>query len=367
MPSKARLNSCRPVVDRCRRSSVVAQRSIWSAAPRAWGVAVCLVAVLGQGFAQPHDYLPAAERTNGANTLEAVQPVVAAAAAATVEILGEGKRVSLGTLIGVDGELVAKASELPAEVTVRFAEDQAAPAAILARDADSDLALLRIEGDGLRGVTWPVLRGVAIGQWVVAPVPGAEPSLGVVGAAVRPIERAGGALGVRLAYDRGSAAEAVTIAEVYPESAAARAGLQEGDRIRAVDGEPVRSVDALIERVKQRNPGDTVRIDLERGGETQTMDVVLGYRSVFDPFDRNQRMSGPTSRRRTGFAQVIQHTIPLPPDALGGPLVSLDGEVIGINIARVDRVTTYALPVREVQGAIARLRRSAANQTSSPP
>ena len=30
---------------------------------------------------------------------------------------------------------------------------------------------------------------------------------------------------------------------------------------------------------------------------------------------------------------------------MGGPLATLEGKVVGINIARVDRVTTFALPV----------------------
>jgi S1-C subfamily serine protease len=30
---------------------------------------------------------------------------------------------------------------------------------------------------------------------------------------------------------------------------------------------------------------------------------------------------------------------------MGGPLINLDGKAIGINVARVDRVTTFALPM----------------------
>ena len=41
---------------------------------------------------------------------------------------------------------------------------------------------------------------------------------------------------------------------------------------------------------------------------------------------------------------VIQHDLPLPKEAMGGPLFNIDGECVGINIARVDRVTIYSLP-----------------------
>lgn len=329
--------------------------------------ALAAAGLVGITHGQQREFLPADQRTNGHSTVAAVGPIVETVAGATVEVLHDKDRVGLGTVVGPRGEILGKASELAEPVMVRLHDGRVLPARIAAKDTDSDLALLRVDADGLQTAGWPALRGVAVGQWVTAPLPGTDPWLGVVGAAVRPIERAGGALGVRLASGRGSEEGAVTIAEVYPDSAAAAAGLLEGDRIRAVDREPVGAVDALIERIKRRNPGDQVHLEFDREGEVRELDVVLGYRAVFDAFDRNQRMSGPTSRRRTGFAQVIQHTIPLPPDALGGPLLNLDGDVIGINIARVDRVTTYALPADQVKQALAVLRRSAAQESAAKP
>ncbi len=41
---------------------------------------------------------------------------------------------------------------------------------------------------------------------------------------------------------------------------------------------------------------------------------------------------------------MLQHDLPLSPIDMGSPLLDLEGHVIGINIARVDRVTTFALP-----------------------
>ena len=39
---------------------------------------------------------------------------------------------------------------------------------------------------------------------------------------------------------------------------------------------------------------------------------------------------------------ILQHDLPLPKNSMGGPLFNLQGECIGLNIARVDRVTIYA-------------------------
>jgi serine protease Do len=50
---------------------------------------------------------------------------------------------------------------------------------------------------------------------------------------------------------------------------------------------------------------------------------------------------------------VLQHDLPLKPRDMGSPLLDLNGNCIGLNIARVDRVTTFALPadsfVKEVE------------------
>ena len=73
--------------------------------------------------------------------------------------------------------------------------------------------------------------------------------------------------------------------------------------------------------------------------------VTLGHRSVtFDMFNRNMQMSGPVSKRKDNFPLILQHDLPLPREAMGGPVFNLEGNCIGINIARVDRVTVFTLP-----------------------
>ena len=97
--------------------------------------------------------------------------------------------------------------------------------------------------------------------------------------------------------------------------------------------------------VSKKDPGDVVSIDVLRKNETMKFRVTLGHRSVtFDLFNRNLQMSGPVSKRKDNFPLIIQHDLPLPKEAMGGPLFDLEGNCIGINIARVDRVTVFSLP-----------------------
>ncbi len=55
--------------------------------------------------------------------------------------------------------------------------------------------------------------------------------------------------------------------------AAARAGLVPGDRITAVDGEPVESWAQLVERVRA-SPGVRLRLTIERAGERRELEIV---------------------------------------------------------------------------------------------
>ncbi|MGP3968000.1 trypsin-like peptidase domain-containing protein [Streptomyces sp. 6N223] len=63
---------------------------------------------------------------------------------------------------------------------------------------------------------------------------------------------------------------------VTPGGPADQAGVQEGDLITAVDGEPVRTGDELIVKIRSHQPGDRLALTIERGGEEMQIDVVLG-------------------------------------------------------------------------------------------
>lgn len=63
---------------------------------------------------------------------------------------------------------------------------------------------------------------------------------------------------------------------------------------------------------------------------------------------------GPWSRRRFDFGTVITHDTVLDPGQCGGPLISLGGKLIGINISRSLRVASFAIPIDEVAKMVRR-------------
>ena len=81
-------------------------------------------------------------------------------------------------------------------------------------------------------------------------------------------------IGNQEALDRKGA----VVNRVLPDSPAADAGLEMGDRVIAVNGVTVKGVDDTIFRIGSSQPGSTIELELERAGETITIKVKIGLR-----------------------------------------------------------------------------------------
>src|SRR5215218_9101799 len=64
---------------------------------------------------------------------------------------------------------------------------------------------------------------------------------------------------------------------------AAKAGLRAGDLIVSVGGAAVREPDDVAAAIQDRRPGQTVRIEIERGGDRRTLEVELATRPASAP------------------------------------------------------------------------------------
>jgi serine protease Do len=72
----------------------------------------------------------------------------------------------------------------------------------------------------------------------------------------------------------------VIVARVDPNGPAASAGLHKNDIIRKIDGNPVKDNPDLLAMIASRKPGETVKLDVLRGGETMKVDVTLTTRPL---------------------------------------------------------------------------------------
>ena len=265
----------------------------------------------------------------------------------TVRLLRNDKLIALGGIVSEDGYVLTKASSCVGARWAETYEGMKYSLKIKKRDEESDFALYKIVSEEKKFpfIDWELESNATEGNWVVS----AHSSLkeirtGIKSGNNRKIGREGGVMGVMLTNDK-SDLQGVKVSEVIPYAAAFRAGLKVGDIITHADKRRVKSQDSLIKIVGKKDPGDVVSLSLNRNGKNENLLVTLGHRSVtFDLFNRNLQMSGPVSKRKDNFPMILQHDIPLTKESMGAPLFNINGKCLGINIARVDRVTVFAIP-----------------------
>jgi putative serine protease PepD len=68
------------------------------------------------------------------------------------------------------------------------------------------------------------------------------------------------------------------VASVTPDSAADDAGLRDGDVIVAVDGKAIDDSESVASTVRDHEPGDTIKVTIERDGRQQDVTAKLGRR-----------------------------------------------------------------------------------------
>jgi C-terminal processing protease CtpA/Prc len=77
------------------------------------------------------------------------------------------------------------------------------------------------------------------------------------------------------------AARGVIVDDVEPDSPAAKAGLKEKDVITQYDGQPVEGTVQFRRLIRETPPGRSVKLEISRGGSTQSISVQLGDRSAY--------------------------------------------------------------------------------------
>jgi serine protease Do len=285
--------------------------------------------------------------------LAAFHEVVAVPSRSTVRVRCDEEVAAFGAVVGADGWILTKASELKGEIVCELHDGHELPARIVGVSEPYDLAMLKIDVQGLTPVAWRDSKNDAVGSWVATPGMNPDPvAVGVLSVAARKItgpelarrSSSGGFLGIRVAPVKNG----VKVAEVLAGGAAEDAKFEEDDVIIAVGKKTITDPESLFKALQRTKPGERVTIRVKRGSEEVELRPRLGGRPK-DRSDFQNQLGGKLSDHRTGFPVVLQHDTILRPVDCGGPLVDLDGMVIGINIARVGRTETLAIPTEAIK------------------
>ncbi len=293
--------------------------------------------------------------------MNAFRPSVEVASEATHLVFRGMEWKSLCTVIHSSGYALTKASEIQTKnnqaLTVMLSKGEQASASILKTYPDYDLALIKIEVNRpLAAVDWKVREeNLPLGTFLAAASSGPDPlAIGLVSVQPRSMSsRNKGFLGIATAPHSAG----VRVTQVLSEGNAGKAGIRQNDIITKINGDRSDTPEKLIRLISGAEPGSEVRIELIRDNKTRVVDVELGDRSAVDRhmIDRNgemNKMGTELSKRRTEYPKALQTDLPIQPQECGGPIVDLDGNVVGISIARAGRIKTYALPADVVQALV---------------
>jgi serine protease Do len=291
---------------------------------------------------------------------KALEPILATAAKSTVRVWSGKRRLAYGTVIGDGRQVLTKYSELSrarGDLVVESGDGKARAAQVTGVYQADDLAVLTIDGEPLPPVQW-FNESPKLGSFLTAVQPGGKPAaFGVVSVLQRNLRETDKAyLGVL--GEIGYRGPGVKVQEVKEDSGAAAADLRAGDLIMKVNGRAISGSLELRNAISGLEPGAKVTMEVTRNDREMTLDIVLGNRPNLPQFpgarlQAMEQMGTKTSLVRNSFSNVIQSDMRPNPDQIGGPVVDLQGRVIGITMARADRTRSFVMPSEAVRGLIA--------------
>lgn len=132
-------------------------------------------------------------------------------------------------------------------------------------------------------------------------------------------------------------------------SPAAIAGVLPGDRILAIDGSPVRHYGEAVTPIRERPPGETLALELDRGGERFEVEVAVASQEVRDGFGGNEEIGwiGLSHDRRD--ARVA---LPDPASAASRAGLRSGDRVLAVGASEIDGWEALETAHREAPGSV---------------
>lgn len=309
------------------------------------------------------------QRINGKTVLKTIEPVRERLQELSAVFFSGHDVMVYGIVLSPDGYIATKASELHAHQNpvIRIGAAKYSHFKEIGTDPATDIAVVKVDASNL-SAPGPASHEAPMGMLVVSNGSTTRSSrraqLGTLSAAQRPIPNSDTAyMGVVFAAP-------CSIQEVVKDGPADKAGAMAGDEILAVDGAPVTTLEAIYPILSKKEIGEKVTLKVSRKGKKVSYAITLGSRRKAlgedTPQNSNDLISGGFSKRRDDFPMVLQHDTPSRYTLMGGPLLNLKGELIGMNIARVNRAENYALPISVVQESVKRILEKAQQQEKKP-
>ena len=268
-------------------------------------------------------------------------------------IINDKEVKTYGTIINSKGYIVAKASQVNKdEITCELYNGTIVPAKIVGIDDSNDLIVIQITEKKLTAINFPKKIDTSIGRLIGAPSfkTGVKYS-GVISAPVRKIAAAPdpmGSIGAAITFTN-------RVFGVFDNGAAILGGLKRGDIILKLDDTKIENGKERYSFLKTTKVHQKIKVTVLRDEKEVVLDLELLKE---DPERIKRRHIGynvDISERKSGFTEAFTHDMPIEAYETGTPVVDIKGRVIGINIAKVNRTSSLAIPINVVLQSVKKI------------
>lgn len=286
-------------------------------------------------------------------------PALQEAAKSTVRVWLGADRLAYGTVVGDGSKVLTKWSEVvrrPGALVVESGDGKTSAAKIASVYPDEDLALLELESEKFQAVKWSE-ELPKLGSFLAATQPdGRLAGFGVLSVQERKLRDVDQAfLGV--VSQLGPNGGGVVVSEVSKHSGAEVAGIKPGDVILKIGERKISGLMELRAALMPKEPGDKIDLWFRRGANEKKVEVLLGNRpkqsaQMEQRLAHMERMGTEVNAVRDSFSSAIQTDMRIDPNEVGGPVVDLNGRVIGITMARADRTRSFVMSSAAVRALL---------------
>ncbi len=275
---------------------------------------------------------------------------------------GEVEKTIQGLLINLDelprnnkvaniSYVVSKSSEVLNNPIVKVGDQVFDGATVLYRDYDKDLVLLGLDSKlnsaiELQDIVNENMQEGAVGRILYSPIVNGDDLISVLGAADFKLsgKYSSGYLGTKVELKDGKN----IITSIQPNSSAEESLLSIGDELLRVNDVKIDEPSTLIAELKEKKPFEVITLVRAKDSVQDTLQIELKVRPYSGIDHISEEFEDGRSDRRDGFDKIFIHDARLKPSECGGPIVGLDGKVLGLNMARYSRTSSLGLSGKEI-------------------
>ncbi|WP_316841265.1 trypsin-like peptidase domain-containing protein [Pedobacter gandavensis] len=244
---------------------------------------------------------------------------------------------------------ISKSSMVGPGAKVEMVDGSLIPAKVIRRDEENDLVLLQIPqeiGGGINlNKTFPSYTVDQLGNFLISPKPKASGEFSVLGNVKLGMPKSPARyLGLGVSYNQDD--YKIVVTGLFPTSVENEKSedIAVKDVLTKINDRPLLTINDLPEELSKFELNQSITLEYAKGkAGPYTKTFVLKLRDVQEDKSKDLFLEGKSSRR-DNFKEVLVHDAKLKPSECGGPLFDLKGDFYGINIARLSRTSSLAIP-----------------------